>query len=192
MIDEWSSLHSGFARFSDDKSKRYRLARSITMHGRDLMREQGFGRFPLPCVRAVFVMLNPSTADAMKLDPTVSRCLKWATQWGADVLEVANLFALRSPYPEDLYAAANRAEDVGATIENDDAIRAACDRATRVIAAWGRHGRLNHRAEHVTELLLRDGVKLEALRIADDGFPLHPLARGKWFIPYDTEPRRWP
>lgn len=199
MIDEWNQDRSGWARFSADKSKRYRLARGLTPNGcadlatrRVHLQERGHSTASGVIFTAVFVMLNPSTADAFKLDPTVTRCVKFAQRWGADVLEVVNLFALRSPYPEDLYTGAKAAADIGSDMANDDAIRAACDGAQRVIAAWGRHGRLNHRAEHVTELLTHGGVMLEALRTTPDGVPMHPLARGKAFISYETEPKLWP
>jgi hypothetical protein len=43
-----------------------------------------------------FIMLNPSTADAMKNDPTVERCCKRAQALGYDRLIVTNVFALRS------------------------------------------------------------------------------------------------
>lgn len=209
MIDEWSDDRTGWARFSDDRRNRYRLARALTDAARACeghsirIRNNGYGgftteeskwpawRYSPKLKRVVFVMLNPSTADAFKLDPTIKRCRRFAELWGADVLEVVNLFALRSPYPEDLYAGAKAVEDIGAGRGNDGAIIEACSIATRVIAAWGNHGELNGRAAHVRELLDREGVKLEVLGFAKAGAPLHPLARGKSFIPYDREPVLW-
>lgn len=40
-----------------------------------------------------FIMLNPSTADAMQDDPTVTRCIHYAQQWGFGALMVTNIFA---------------------------------------------------------------------------------------------------
>ena len=49
----------------------------------------------------MFLMLNPSTADEMKSDPTVTRCKGFARTWGYGSLWVCNLFALRSSDPSD-------------------------------------------------------------------------------------------
>lgn len=179
MIDEYSPNGTGWARFSDDRRMRYRLSRRLTTNGK---RDGDLSR-------TVFVMLNPSTADAFKLDPTVQKCCKFATHWGADVLEVVNLFAMRSPHPKDLlkWARLDRGDD----IENDREIFAACSGAERVIAAWGNHGDLDHRAEYVRGALRERHIKLEHLGVTKFGHPLHPLARGKAFIPIDREPVVW-
>ena len=188
MIDERSEDGTGWAQFSDDRKLRYRLARALTELGRTWL---AAGSLERPD-RVVFVMLNPSTADAFKLDPTVRRCVQFAQRWGADVLEVVNLFALRSPYPEDLQTAITKHEDAGANFDNDVAIVSACKGATRVIVAWGNHGEIQHRAITVAIMLERHGVKLEALRLTPKtGVPMHPLARGKAYIPDSVEPIAW-
>lgn len=182
MIDEYNIDKTGWARFSDDFSMRYRLARSLT--DRELsMREDAIHSHR----RVVFVMLNPSTADAFKLDPTVSKCCQFAKRWGADVLEVVNLFALRSPHPTEL----DRAPDIGDGPENDAAIMAACTGAERVVAAWGNHGWRRGRADIVRSRLAQAGVTLLHLGTTKEGRPLHPLARGKSFIPLTRDPEVW-
>jgi len=190
VIDEFGT-DGGWARFSDDRRMRYRLARALTP------RALVDGRFDLEADRAtsldrvVFVMLNPSTADAFVLDPTVRRCVRFAQRWGADQLEVVNLFAFRSTDPDALYEldVGERGDDA----ENDGAILDACTRLGRTIAvaAWGNHGALDGRALHVCRLLHRARVQLFHLGTSQLGNPLHPIARGKSHIPYDRAPVRW-
>lgn len=191
MIDEYNDDHTGWARFSADRVMRYRLARSLTDNVRELAIEDDkvswLGR---PFVkRVVFLMCNPSTADAFVLDPTVNECRKRSIALGADVLEVVNLWALRSPYPADLRkrSVGSRGDDA----TNDVAILAACAGARIVVAAWGNHGELDHRATIVRSRLSEQGIALHHLGLTQAGHPKHPLARGKHRISADQQPQEW-
>lgn len=167
------------ARFSADRRYRYTLRRYLSIPPKD------------GC-RVVFVMLNPSTADAFKLDPTVSRCAEFARRWEMNAIDVVNLFALRSPHPDDLLKVSH--DERGADRANDEAILETCRGAELVIAAWGNHGydrRTGSRALVVRPMLEKAGVELHHLGLSSLGSPLHPLARGKSFIPYDRKPVRW-
>jgi hypothetical protein len=131
--------------------------------------------------RVNFVMLNPSTADAFGVDPTVRRCLGFAQRWGAGALEVTNCFAFRSTDPSALRCAD---DPVGHC--NDDTIVAAATRADIVVAAWGVHAVLGRRDVAVRMLLAGAGVELQVLAFTKDGHPRHPL-----YLPAATDPQPW-
>jgi hypothetical protein len=82
--------------------------------------------------RALFIMLNPSTADAEKTDPTVARCIRFAHAWGFGSAEIANIFAFRATNPKKL-----KEVDDPIGEHNFCMIEAAISRASIVIAAWG-------------------------------------------------------
>jgi len=50
----------------------------------------------------VWVMLNPSTADASQDDPTIRRCIGFAKREGFGSIDVLNVFALRATNPDAL------------------------------------------------------------------------------------------
>jgi hypothetical protein len=115
-----------------------------------------------------FLMLNPSTADAVRNDPTVRRCIGYAQRWGYATLLVTNIFAFRATLPRVLAAAP---DPVGP--ENDAYIVQTARTAERVVIAWGIHGRLHDRDRCVIELL-RD-IPLLHLGLTREGHPRHPL-----------------
>jgi hypothetical protein len=119
----------------------------------------------------VFVMLNPSTADAAADDPTIRRCLGFARRWGSGGLVVLNLFALRATDPRVMLA---HPQPVG---ERNDAVFEAVTsmHAYRWVAAWGVNGTHQGRDARVRELLAGEGVRLRCLNRTRDGHPQHPL-----------------
>ena len=128
-----------------------------------------------------FVMLNPSTADAHRLDPTVRRCVGFARSWGFGGLEVVNLFAYRATDPAELLRCP---EPVGPG--NDRAVLDAVAGSDLVVAAWGNRGGHRGRGEAVTALLDRRGVATVALGRTNLGEPRHPL-----YVRADVRPVPW-
>lgn len=116
----------------------------------------------------LFIMLNPSTADAAQDDPTIRRCIGFARRWGFGGVEVVNLFAWRATLPREL---AKARDPVGP--HNDRAISLAVARSRAVIAAWGVHGALGDRDAQVAPLLA--ATRLRCLGLTRDGAPRHPL-----------------
>src|SRR5881396_744410 len=132
MGDRLLATVIGGATFSRDRRYRYRLWR----------------RWDRSRAVVAFVMLNPSTADAMHDDPTIRRCIGFARNWGFGGVDVVNLFALRATDPRAL----RRAHDpVGPA--NDRHIASAGSRASLVILAWGAQGRLRGRAQDAWRIL---------------------------------------
>lgn len=119
-----------------------------------------------------FCMLNPSTADETKNDPTVKRCLGYATAWGASDLIVVNIFALRSTDPKKLYTESYPVGD-----ENDLHIAYAAREADIFVCGWGNHGKLRGRQDQVLRLLRSEAplAKPCAFKVNKAGTPVHPL-----------------
>lgn len=123
----------------------------------------------------LFVMLNPSTADDRKDDPTIRRCVGFTESMGYARLEVVNLFALRATDPDALR---READPVGP--ENDRHIDEAVARARHVVAAWGASvpflGTRPTRDEEVISRVIKERrVPLYSLGRTGDGHPRHPL-----------------
>ncbi|OUD09521.1 hypothetical protein BVC71_06635 [Marivivens niveibacter] len=136
--------------------------------------------------RALFVMLNPSTATEVQNDPTVERCERRARALGFGAFRVTNIFAWRDTDPKHMRAAK---DPIG--LYNDDAIRDSAMNWIRdgdqIICAWGAHGDHLGRG-HAVELLLRGtGRPLYSLGLTKAGHPKHPL-----YIGYDRQPELWP
>lgn len=119
-----------------------------------------------------FIGLNPSTADAEKNDPTVSRCISRAKGLGFDGMFMANLFSLRATNPADM-----KAHRLPVGWLNNKAIIKMCDQSMRVVLCWGNHGRFMNRSSAVLRLLIEesDHHQLWCLGKNKSGEPKHPL-----------------
>jgi hypothetical protein len=136
--------------------------------------------------RALFVMLNPSTATEVQNDPTVERCERRARTLGFGAFRVTNIFAWRATDPKEMRA---QPDPVGP--ENDRAILESVDWAAgpeaRIVCAWGAHGAHLARGAAVERLLRNTGRELFHLGLTKAGDPKHPL-----YIGYDRQPELWP
>jgi len=146
----------GAAKFSPCGTYRYTLTRTIPQ--------------PVRWVKpALFIMLNPSTADEFKNDPTITRCINFAAREGCTKLTIVNLFALRSTDPSALK---HHEDPVGP--ENMAAIVEEIEKVTKfsnglVIVAWG----ANPKAESFGKWL--SGLGYYCLGKNKNGSPKHPL-----------------
>jgi hypothetical protein len=118
----------------------------------------------------LFVMLNPSTADASEDDPTIRRCIGFAQRWGYRELTVANLFALRSTDPEQLV---DHPDPVGP--DNDQWVERLATAADLCMVAWGAHPEAEKRAAAALERIRACAMEPHCLGITQEGHPRHPL-----------------
>jgi hypothetical protein len=128
-----------------------------------------------------FCMLNPSDANEVDSDPTVTRCINRAKLWGFGGVVVTNIFSIVSSDPSILYSAD---DPIGPG--NDEAIKACALYAEKVICAWGSHGKHIGRSVQVRKML-SPLKELYYLKIsATTGEPYHPL-----YVAMSVEPKLW-
>ena len=156
----------GEATYSPCKKYRYTLTRPLDAIGPNVL----------------FVMLNPSTATEETNDPTISRCIGYATRWGAKELRIGNVYALRSTDPKGL-----RCDDpVG--LDNDRALIGLGCWADIIICAWGNGVPGIGFGERIRTVVSNlQPSKLHALKINEkSGQPAHPL-----YLRGDLKPQKW-
>ena len=125
----------------------------------------------------MFIGLNPSTADEVENDRTISRCISYAKQWGYGGIIMANLFAFRTSSPAEMIASS---DPVGP--ENDRWLKALASQARMIVAMWGNSGTFRNRAFEVTKMF----PEVRCLRVTDAGQPHHTrgLPNGLLPVPY--------
>lgn len=128
---------------------------------------------------AMFIGLNPSTADETKNDPTIRRCMDFAQTWGYAGLCMTNLFAFRATEPKVMLKA--RIDPIGK--DNDGHLQRLAKDAGVIVAAWGAHGNHMGRDQQVRALI----TNLHYLRLTKDGHPGHPL-----YLPSELRPVKMP
>lgn len=125
---------------------------------------------------AMFIGLNPSTADEVKNDPTVRRCIRFSMDWGYGALCMTNIFAYRATDPRVMKRAD---EPVGP--ENDSTLVKIASGAGIIIGAWGNHGSYMDRDRRVLDIL----PEIHHLGLTMRGKPKHPL-----YLPSNTVPEK--
>ena len=156
-----------FATFSDDYKYRYKLGRRVQSGSKGTI---------------TWCILNPSTATAFLLDPTIRKCMEFSKRWNFSYMFVVNLFAYRATNPKELYKVK---DPVGN--QNWQNIREAFDSSEMIIVGWG--------AEKIVKSskVYYEGMKdyfeernVLCLGTNKDGSPKHPL-----YLPYTTPLRNF-
>jgi len=120
----------------------------------------------------LFIMLNPSTADADNPDPTITRCVNFVKDFGGGSLQVVNLFAYRTKKKSLLPSIE---DPIGKWNDNYiiEQAETTIDLGGKIICGWGTDGVLHERELEVRELL--KDFPLYVLAITKGGHPNHPL-----------------
>lgn len=113
----------------------------------------------------MFIGLNPSDADESTPDPTITRVVNFAKDWGYGGVYMMNLFALVSKDPKDLKKAKDPLGD------NDGWIEKIAPKCSEVVFAWGNFPQARERAKQVIKMF----PNAKALVLNKDGSPKHPL-----------------
>jgi hypothetical protein len=122
---------------------------------------------------AMFVMMNPSTADPLVDDPTVAKCGRFARAWGYGGVYVGNSFAYRATDKRHLRLVA---DPIGP--DNDKHLVAMAKASHIVVFAYGQpgHRTLALRGKTVAQLLVKKaGITPHVLKLSKGGIPTHPL-----------------
>ncbi len=147
----------------------------------------------LPMV--MFLMLNPSTADANIDDPTIRRCIAFARSWGFGGLYVGNLFAFRSTDPKEILKCE---EPIGS--DNSLHLKKMASKCELIVCAWGNSPIVDKLGKRFGSdyLPLKGLTNLRYLELSNDGTPKHPLYLKGDLIPqefnvsvYETSLRVW-
>lgn len=120
--------------------------------------------------RALFVMLNPSTADARQDDATIRSCVRLVSGMGYGSIEVVNVFGWRATDPSEL---AKAPDPVGP--QNDPILEAAITRCDVVILAWGAHSMAARRGREIASSVRSWKPAVYCLGKTKAGAPKHPL-----------------
>lgn len=147
---------------------------------------------------ALWVMLNPSTADEHHDDPTIRRVRRFTEDAGCARLTVVNLYAARATNPNDLIGMDDPVgPDNGATMariilhDTPDvtvfAWGAEADRIARAHAQRTGDPKLAAHPTNVARWLEMTGdLRPQCLGVTRDGAPRHPL-----YVPATTPLRPW-
>ena len=115
---------------------------------------------------AMCIGLNPSTANAVKTDPTITNLTKMLKLLGYGGFYMMNLFAFISSKPADLLTCAD------AIGENDSKLTEISEICSEVIVCWGNFKQADERIKQV----LPNYPNAKCFGKTQSGKPIHPLA----------------
>lgn len=140
---------------------RYVLWRKFRNHGKKIL----------------WILTNPSKADSVVDDPTVSRCISISKRENASEIYICNPFAYRATDPKDVREAAKSGVDIVGP-KNLDHIYVAMERSDLCIVGWGANGEFMDSGRKMMEFIDKNKpgrLPVRCLGITKYGHPRHPL-----------------
>jgi len=146
--------------------------------------------------RALFIMLNPSVANAESEDQTLRQCIAFAKGWGYGGVTLLNLHTLVATDPKELWgtepedrvASGFPMKHLGLSLSYDEIVREAITRTTGVVvAAWGVVPQgARPRVDAMKSMLQGLPRSASCLGMTAGGHPRHPcrLARTTGLEPF--------
>jgi Uncharacterized protein conserved in bacteria len=134
-------------------------------------------RDPFPFV--LWVLCNPSIANAEIDDPTERRCWGFTSSWGYSKMVMVNTNPHRSTDPK-----LQRMPDELTAVKNHAVLALYASNAALIVCAWG--GGANHILGNQTRCLLERWGDLHHLGLTKAGTPKHPL-----YLSKETKPQLW-
>lgn len=130
---------------------------------------------------ALWVLCNPSTADASVDDPTERRGWAFTSSWGYGKMVFVNTSPVRSTNPRR-----REAPSLEARNSNKTALIKHARSASIIICAWGSQALRDEANETFATLDYYAPHKIYALEFTLDNDPRHPL-----YLPKGLRPLRW-
>lgn len=169
------------------KLLRDNVFRDAWLDGPDQQYRYTLTRVWSPGPLALWILANPSTADASEDDHTATKAMGFSRRWGFGGYVFTNLGAWRSTDPKQMLAARKTGADVVGP-KNDEVIRYLAYNLRWVVCAWGDclgpWG--TKRGQEVRATLAGMGIVPCHLGLTSAGNPKHPLK-----LAYTTKLEQW-
>ncbi len=135
--------------------------------------------------KALFILLNPSKADIVRMDNTFANVVNYCVDANFDAVTVVNLFPYRSTEPKDLVGN----YDLGLS-ENLKVLERELELANEVFIAWGTEHNKYSQAKKRFESVLKesaDGKRISCWYDENGNYPKHLRILGKNWVNKDYE-----
>lgn len=129
----------------------------------------------------LWVLCNPSIADAEIDDPTERRCWGFTSSWGYSKMVMVNVNPHRSTDPK-----LQRVPGALIQLHNQGFLLAHPINASLIVCAWGNNAHEKTAFFAQSSLMTTVPEKLHHLGLTKLGQPKHPL-----YLPKDTKPQLW-